>query len=68
MKKAKEDKHIACVKKWTITDTTFTDGSHELEDVLDGFNLLEMLGLVDYINQIYAPRLREKMIEERENL
>jgi len=45
-----EEKKVLVVKKWTITETTFEDGTRQIEGTNDGFNSLELIGITDFIS------------------
>ena len=44
-----EDKKVARVKTWTITETTYEDGSRNMTRTNDGFNPLELIGISDFV-------------------
>lgn len=46
----KQTKKVAVVKKWTITETTFEDGTRKMHRLNDGFNPLELIGITDFIS------------------
>ena len=45
-----EEKKVLVVKKWTITETTFEDGTRKMQRTNDGFNPLELIGITDFIS------------------
>ncbi len=45
-----EEKKVIVVKKWTITETTFEDGTRRMERTNDGFNPLELIGIADFVS------------------
>jgi len=53
-----EEKKVLVVKKWTITETTFEDGTRQMQRTNDGFNPLELIGLADFI----ALEVREQIL------
>jgi hypothetical protein len=53
-----EEKKVLVVKKWTITVTTFDDGTRQMQRTNDGFNPLELIEITDFISW----EVREQML------
>lgn len=48
--KNQEEKKVMIVKTWTIKETTFEDGTRQMQRTNDGFNPLELIGITDFIS------------------
>lgn len=61
-KKSKvEESTIISSKVWTITINTDSDGVHTMKRVNDGFNPMELLGIIDFVKDDIMAQVRGKI-------
>lgn len=61
-KKSKvEESTIISSKVWTITINTDSDGVQTMKRVNDGFNPMELLGIIDFVKDDIMAQVRGKI-------